>query len=99
MEQINLSHCHGFDWDHGSQYKNLIKHGVTQGECEQMFFNKPLILSHDLKHSQVEPRLYALGKTDQNRKLFMAFTIRNNLIRIISARAMSKSERDHYENT
>lgn len=98
MEKIDLTHCQGFDWDHGNQHKSWIKHGVTQGECEQIFFNNPLLLHDDLKHSALESRHYALGKTDQNRKLYVVFTIRKNLIRVISAREMNKKERGHYEN-
>ncbi|MBN1639042.1 MAG: BrnT family toxin [Ignavibacteriales bacterium] len=57
-----------------------------------MFFNRPLILFDDLKHSGNEKRWYLLGKTDLNRPLFIVFTIRKNLIRIISARNMNKKK-------
>ncbi len=88
-----LSKCIGFDWDEGNSRKNWIKHQVTPSECEQIYFNHPLIVQHDIKHSPHELRFYALGKTDKNRKLFIAFTIRQNMMRIISARDMSRKER------
>ena len=62
----------------------------------RFFFNQPLIISNDVKHSQTEERFYALGRTDF-KELFIAFTIRKKLIRIISARQMSHKERRIYE--
>ena len=88
----------GFDWDTGNARKNE-KHGVSVAEVEQVFLNTPLLLAPDVKHSQKEPRLHALGRTDQKRWLHVTFTERGNgeLIRPISARAMSKKERNVYE--
>ena len=94
-----LSNCTGFHWDEGNLLKNWEKHGVSAPECEQIFFNKPLIAGSDKKHSQQETRFFALGQTDIGRLLFVVFTIRNNLIRVISARDMNKHERKVYENS
>lgn len=91
-----LEQCGGFQWDKGNSEKNWIRHQVTNNECEQVFFNKPLIVADDPKHSQTEKRWYGLGRTDFNRLLFIVFTIRKNLIRIISARDMNKKERTVY---
>jgi uncharacterized DUF497 family protein len=89
--------CTGFNWDEGNVNKNWEKHGVADFECEEVFFNQPLIVRHDSKHSQHEARFYALGRTDSNRLLFVAFTVRRKLIRVISAREMTRSERRIYE--
>lgn len=97
MDLLIVTECTGFDWDEGNKNKNATKHSVSWLECEQIFFNKPLLLEEDIHHSHTEQRFYALGKTDENRQLFVAFTIRNNLIRVISARDMSKRERKYYE--
>jgi hypothetical protein len=94
----HLSNCTGFDWDEGNTSKNWLNHKVTPTECEQVFFNQPLVVEGDLKHSKKENRYYALGQTDQKRTLFVAFTVRNNLIRVISARDMSRKERRVYNN-
>lgn len=87
----------GFDWDQGNECKNE-KHGVTGPEVEQVFFNTPLIVAEDVKHSLQEPRFHALGKTDADRWLHITFTERGNgmLIRPISARDMSRKERALY---
>ncbi len=92
-----LQKCVGFEWDQYNAKKNWEKHKVTPAECEQIFFNRPLIIANDAKHSESERRFYSLGKTDLHRRLFIVFTIRNNLIRIISARNMDKKETRSYE--
>ncbi len=94
MDLINS--CKGFQWDRGNNNKNWLKHEVGNNECEQIFFNEPLLVYADSKHSGSEKRWYALGKTDQSRCLFVVFTIRESLIRIISARDMHKKEREIY---
>ena len=91
-----LVRCAGFEWDEGNFTKNWEKHGISYLECEQIFFNQPLITHHDEKHSTNEPQYYALGQTDAFRKLFIVFTIRNNLVRVISARDMNRRERKEY---
>jgi len=98
MEEINLyTQCEGFQWDSANADKNWNSHQVSQTECEEVFFNDPILLFEDTKHSQSEIRNYVLGKTNNNRKLFIVFTIRKKLIRIISARDMNKKERGIYE--
>ncbi len=92
-----LAACTGFDWDEGNLLKNWEKHGVTISECEQVFFNHPLLARPDEGHSAEESRFYLLGRSDSGRKLFMVFTIRGDRIRVISARDMSRKERGSYE--
>ena len=87
----------GFDWDEGNLLKNWEKHGVTHLEAEQIFFNEPLIVGEDGKHSRKELRWYGLGSTDTKRLLMVVFTLRGNKLRVISARDMSRKERKVYE--
>jgi uncharacterized protein len=89
----------GFEWDEGNARKNVDKHDVSQAETEQLFFNEPLLIVPDLMHSAVENRIHALGKTDEGRKLHATFTLRHQgtKIRVISARNMSRKEREYYE--
>ncbi len=95
---LDLANLIGFDWDDGNDRKN-DKHGVSMAEAEQLFFNDPLLLLEDTKHSQKESRIHALGKTNEGRLLHITFTLRkkNTLIRVISARDMHKKERANYE--
>ena len=89
---IDLDQIAGFDWDAGNSRKSADKHDVSQAEAESVFFNDPLIVVEDTKHSETEPRFNALGKTSQNRLLHVTFTLRQNrsLIRVISAREMHR---------
>ena len=50
----------------------------------------------DIRHSQREKRYYALGQTSRGRHLFVAFTIRRKLIRVISVRDMNRREQESY---
>jgi uncharacterized DUF497 family protein len=92
-----LHQCCGFDWDEGNTDKNWLRHKVSPSECEQKI-NHPLVIQDDINHSKTEKRFYALGQTDSKRFLFVAFTVRNNLIRVVSARDMSRKERRVYSD-
>jgi len=89
----------GFQWDEGNTDKNLISHNVENWECEQVFFNEPLLVLDDLKHSTTERRWAAFGKTNAGRPLVVIFTRRGKMIRIISARDINRKERTFYEET
>ncbi len=97
MKQL-LQQCEGFEWDEGNAEKNWILHRVSRTECEQAFFNEPLVVADDEKHSHDEKRYYLLGQTDLGRLLFIVFTLRKNLIWVISARDMDKKEREIYHD-
>ena len=94
---FNFKTVSGFQWDEGNLKKNEVKHEVDYRECEEIFFNQPLIVQYDSTHSKIERRYHALGKTDQGRRLFIAFTIREDKLRVISARDQHKKERSIYE--
>lgn len=91
-----LSAVDGFEWDAGNTDKNVLGHGVSQREAEEMFFVAPIILLEDEKHSASERRFLMLGPTRTGRLLTAAFTLRGSLIRIISVRDMSRTERRRY---
>ena len=88
----------GFDWDQGNIEKNWLSHTVIPQEAEQVFFNAPLIVTNDEKHSNSEKRFLVLGQTDEDRPLFIAFTVRKKLICVISARDMNRKERKVYQS-
>jgi uncharacterized protein len=96
---IDLDQIAGFDWDEGNSRKSAHKHDVSQAEAESIFFNDPLILVEDRRHSDNEQRFNALGKTGQDRLLHVTFARRHNgtMIRVISARDMHRRERRYYE--
>ena len=96
MEDFNQAK--GFDWDEWNTEKIWEKHQVNRAECEQVFFNQPFVVTEDIAHSLEEARFYVLGKTDAGRALFLVFTIRDELIRVITARDMSRKERRIYQD-
>ena len=85
----------GFDWDAANWRKSELKHGVAASEAEESLLNDPLC-QVDSRHSDSEQRYVALGVTNQGRRLFVAFTVRRNRVRIISARPMSRKEGSIY---
>jgi uncharacterized protein len=88
----------GFDRDEGNARKSADKHGASQTEAEQAFLNEPLVVATDAGHSESETRFHALGRTDEGRALHLTFTLRSGgtLLRVISARDMSRKERTRY---
>lgn len=96
---INWKQVTGFDWDAGNERKSEEKHAVSRFEAEQVFFNQPLLVLADQKHSKNEVRYHALGVSNDARLLHITFTLRSNdtLIRVISARDMHRKERNIYE--
>lgn len=93
-----LARATGFQWDEGNATKNWAKHALSQAECEQPFFRQPFLVAPDVKHSAVEPRYFALGQSDAGRPIFLVFTLRDTLSRVISARDMSRREREVYQD-
>lgn len=92
-----LEGCTGFEWDDGNAHKNWELHRVAPQEAEEVFFNEPLVVRSDVLHSRVEKRFYALGQTSAGRYLFVAFTVRRKLIRVISVRDMNRNEAENYK--
>lgn len=91
-----LRRCIGFEWNEGNSGKNWERHRVSDGECEQVFFNQPLLVLEDSEHAELEDRILVLGKTDAGPKLFAVCTVRGDRIRVISVRDMTKREREAY---
>jgi len=96
---IEWSLITGFVWDQGNSRKSHEKHDVSQSEAEEVFFNQPLLIVGDTRHSVLEQRFHALGRTNLERMLHITFTLREKgqLIRVISARPMHRKERKIYE--
>ncbi len=91
-----LAECVGFDWDESNSLKNWERHRVTPEEAEEVFFREPLVVRTDRGHSVREKRYQVLGQTSRARLMFIAFTVRRKLIRVISARDMTRKEAEEY---
>ena len=94
---VDLGKIIRFDWNQGNIDKSYKKHGITPNEAEDVFLDINIAIEKDIKHKEVESRYIAIGKTMQEKLLFVVFTFRNNMIRVISARKANKKERRLYE--
>ncbi|MBI4252968.1 BrnT family toxin [Candidatus Uhrbacteria bacterium] len=95
---IDFSIYQEFEWDEWNIQKNQEKHRVTVVECEQIFSDPQKRIFNNRSHStNKEERFILIGSTARTRALYVAFTIRNKRIRVISARDLNRKERYLYE--
>lgn len=87
-----------FEWDNQKSISNEKKHGVSFQEAITVFGDSLAISFNDPDHSLTESRFLMFGLSKLSRLLTVSFTERNNVVRIISAREITKSERRIYEN-
>jgi len=87
-----------FQWDVGNVAKNS-KHQVTNAAIEESFFDPDKVVAVDRRHSQSERRHILLGCTKRQSLLYVVFTIKHGVVRVISARDINKKERHLYEET
>lgn len=93
-----LARAEGFDWDEHNVRKIWAKHAITSRECEEALIRVPR-LAKDTRHSVVEERFYAFGRTANGRRLTIVFTLRGRSIRVVTARDQSRKERSEEENS
>ena len=93
---IKLDSYKSFQWDKGNIDKSYQKHGITPNESEEAFLDAKAIILKDIKHSSKEKRYSLIGRTTVNKLLFVVFTLRENKIRIISARKANEKEKGKY---
>lgn len=99
MYMTTKANITSFEWNQGNRDKNYQKHGITTVEAEEIFLDSNLTILEDIKHSQLEPRLIAMGKTLKGKTLVVVYTHRESNVRIISARVANKKEQIIYEKT
>jgi len=86
-----------FEWDPNKAHANQRKHGVSFTEAAEVFGDDHSSCTPDPDHSEGEERFLLFGMTSNGSYLVVAFTERQQTIRIISARHMSRQERKAYE--
>ncbi|PZU99284.1 MAG: hypothetical protein DCE90_01855 [Pseudanabaena sp.] len=86
-----------YEWDENKATKNLAKHGVAFAEAKTIFDDPLYVDFYDLDHSEDEERYLIVGESNRGRLLIVSYTERRESIRIISAREVTKSEREVYE--
>ena len=86
-----------FEWDNNKAKSNFNKHGISFEEAVTVFADPYLLFTEDSSHSDREEREWAIGETENGSVLIIIFTMREQKIRIISARKATKKERKRYE--
>lgn len=86
-----------FEWDTEKAAANLAKHGVSFEQAASVFSDPLSLTAYDPDHSHEEERYITMGTSSENQLLIVAHTDRDDRIRIISARQLTKRERRNYE--
>jgi uncharacterized DUF497 family protein len=86
-----------FEWDEAKAAANLAKHGVSFEEAKTVFDDRLYVDFYDPKHSLNEHRYIIIGQSSQRRVLIVSYTERNDAIRLINARELTRGERRDYE--
>ena len=87
-----------FEWDAGNNTKSYTKHGVSSEESESVFQDERRLDFPDPLHSGKKNRFVTLGRSSHPRVLFVAWTLRGQIVRVISVRPASRKERAVYED-
>lgn len=96
---VNLNKISGFQWDKWNIDKSYKKHGITPNETEEVFLDEDVKIENDIKHQEQEDRYIVIGKTTEDKILFVVFTIRTDKIRIISGRMANNKEKEVYQKS
>ena len=88
-----------FEWDPRKARANLKDHGISFEEARSVFYDDYAIQFFDEEHSSAEDRFLMLGLSNQLRILMVVHCYRESdeVIRIISARAATRTEKSHYK--
>ncbi|ESS71294.1 hypothetical protein MGMO_111c00140 [Methyloglobulus morosus KoM1] len=86
-----------FEWDEKKELANKKKHGVSFLEASEVFADELSSCVRDPDHSDEEERFLLFGASLKGNFLVVSFTERLETIRIISARPMTRLERNTYE--
>jgi uncharacterized DUF497 family protein len=86
-----------FEWDPDKADRNLEKHGVSFAEASTTFGDPLSVTIPDPRHSEGEERFVLFGMSDHGRLLAVVHTDRDGTVRIVSARLMTRHEREQYE--
>ncbi len=86
-----------FEWDDEKAAANLAKHGISFDEAKTVFDDPLYVDFYDPDHSFDEHRYIIIGESQPRRLLIISYTERDNVIRLISSREVTRSERETYE--
>ena len=86
-----------FEQDENKAASNLSKHGVSFEEAKTVFDDQLYVDFYDPDHSDDEQRYLIVGESNRGRLIIVSYTERGDSLRLISARVVTRSEREVYE--
>jgi len=86
-----------FEWDEEKAAANLAEHGVSFEEARTVFDDPLYVDFYDPDHSSEEHRYIIIGESRHGRLLLVSYTERDKVTRLISAREVTRGEREAYE--
>ena len=86
-----------FEWDENKSAANQSRHRVSFDEARTVFDDPLYVDFYDPDHSEEEQRYIIIGQSQQGRLLIVSYTERENVVRLISAREVTRGEREAYE--
>jgi uncharacterized DUF497 family protein len=86
-----------FEWNENKAASNLSKHEVSFEEAKTVFDDPLYVEFYDPDHSEDEERYLIVGESNRGRLLIVSYTKRGDSIRLISAREVTRTEREAYE--
>ncbi|MBU3915115.1 BrnT family toxin [bacterium] len=86
-----------FEWDPQKAESNLAKHGISFHEAGTVLSDPLALTFEDPDFLSGEYRYITFGLSRLNNYILISHTDRDDKIRIISARRMTKQERKLYE--
>jgi uncharacterized DUF497 family protein len=86
-----------FEWNRAKARKNITGHSIDFRDAATVYFDTYARFQSDAEHSIDEERLLMLGESKASKLMVVVHVVRDERIRIFSARPATASERRHYE--
>lgn len=96
IKYVYYTYAMEFEWNEAKAASNLKKHGVTFEEALSCFYDQKQVVFYDPDHSEDEDRELMIAHSERGRVLFVAYTLREDIIRIISVRKATRKEEMMY---
>ena len=91
---LEITSAQIIEWDDAKNDMNILKHGISFKLASMVFYDEHRVEYYDRAHSTDEDRYIVLGIVGD--VLFVVYTERGEVIRLILARPATKAERDIY---
>lgn len=83
------------EWDAAKAAANVAKHGIDFADAAMVLYDELALTITD--ESSDETRLVTMGRDPAGRLLVVVYALREDVVRIISARKATRAEKRQYE--